>query len=265
MFFQLSKLLGFFALPTNLLISLGVLGLLLLLTRFTRIASWLIVTSLVLLAVAGLSPLGNVLILPLEQRFPPWDPSHGAPDGIVLLGGAISPSISLERGSIAFTEAAARFVVTVELARRYPNARIIISGGTSSLLHDEEPEAGVAVHEFEALGIPHDRLSAEEQSRNTVENAVFSRLIANPQPGERWLLVTSAYHMPRAVGTFRAAGFPIEPYPVGYQTGGPGDAVRPSGVVSKGLGLTDIAAHEWLGLLVYRLTGRTLELFPGPQ
>ena len=265
MFFQLSKLLGFFALPTNFLISLGVLGLLLLLTRFTRLASWLVVTSLVLLAVAGLSPLGNLLILPLEQRFPHWDPSHVAPDGIVMLGGEISPSISLERGTIAFTESAARFVATLELARRYPNARIVISGGTGSLLYDEQPEAGVAVQEFEALGIPHDRLSAEEQSRNTVENAVFSRLIANPQPGERWLLVTSAYHMPRAVGTFRAAGFPIEPYPVGYQTRGPGDAVRPSGVVSKGLGLTDIAAHEWLGLLVYRLTGRTLELFPGPQ
>jgi uncharacterized SAM-binding protein YcdF (DUF218 family) len=264
-FFQLSKLLGFFALPTNLLISLGVLGLLLLLTRFTRIASWLIVTSLVLLAVAGLSPLGNVLILPLEQRFPPWDPSHGAPDGVVMLGGAISPSISLERGTIAFTESAARFVATLELARRYPNARIVISGGTGSLLYDEQPEAGVAVQEFEALGIPHDRISAEEQSRNTVENAVFSRLIANPQPGERWLLVTSAYHMPRAVGTFRAAGFPIEPYPVDYRTRGPSDAVRPFSVANKGLELTDIALHEWLGLLAYRLTGRTMELFPGPQ
>ncbi len=265
MFFQLSKLLGFFASPTNLLISLGVLGLLLLLTRFARIASWLIITSLVLLAVAGLSPLGNVLILPLEQRFPPWNPSHGAPDGIVLLGGAISPSVSLERGTIALSDSGARFVAAVELARRYPNARVIISGGTGSLLSEEAPEAGVAVHEFEALGIPHDRISAEEQSRNTMENAVFSRLIANPQPGERWLLVTSAYHMPRAVGTFRAAGFPIEPYPVDYRTRGPGDAVRPFGAVNRGLELTDIAVHEWVGLLVYRLTGRTLELFPGPQ
>jgi uncharacterized SAM-binding protein YcdF (DUF218 family) len=264
-FFQLSKLLGFFALPTNLLISLGVLGLLLLMTRLTRIASWLIVTSLMLLAVAGLSPLGNVLVLPLEQRFPPWDPSHGAPDGIVMLGGVISPSISLERGTIALNEGAARFVATVELARRYPNARIVISGGTNSLIYDDEPEAGVAVKEFEALGIPHDRISAEEQSRNTVENAVFSRLIANPQPGERWLLVTSAYHMPRAVGTFRAAGFPIEPYPVDYRTRGPADAVRPFRIFNKGLALTDIAVHEWLGLLVYRLAGRTLELFPGPQ
>jgi uncharacterized SAM-binding protein YcdF (DUF218 family) len=264
-FFQLSKLLGFFALPTNLLISLGVLGLLLLLTRFTRLASWLVVTSLVLLAVAGLSPLGKVLILPLEQRFPPWDPSQGVPDGIVMLGGAVLADVSIARGTIALDEAAARLAVTVELARRYPNARILISGGPSSLIYDEEPEAGVAMKELEALGIPHDRISVEEQSRNTVENAVFSRLIANPKPGERWLLVTSAFHMPRAVGTFRAAGFPIEPYPTDYRTRGPGDMVRPFAVAHDGLQLTDTAAHEWLGLLAYRLTGRTMELFPGPQ
>ena len=264
MFFPLSKLLGFFALPSNLLISLGVLGLVLLTTRFARIASWLIVTSVVLLALAGLSPLGNVLILPLEQRFPPWDPSHGAPDGIVRLGGVISPSVSIERGTIALDQGAARFVVTVELAHRYPNARIIISGGNGSLLYDDQPEAGVAVQELVALGIPHERISAEEQSRNTVENAVFSKLIANPKPGERWLLVTSAYHMPRAVGVFRAAGFPIEPYPVDYRTRGPRDVVRPFGTFNTGLAVTDTAVREWVGLLVYRLTGRTLELFPGP-
>jgi uncharacterized SAM-binding protein YcdF (DUF218 family) len=263
-FFTLSKVLGFFALPTNLLISLGILGLLLLCTRFARFGSWLVVTSLVLLAIAGLSPLGNVLILPLEQRFPPWDPSHGPPDGIVMLGGVISPEVSLQRGTIALQEGAARFVVTVELARRYPNARIIVSGGTSSLIYDEGPEAGVAVSEFEALGIAHDRIIAEEQSRNTIENAVFSRLIANPQPGQRWLLVTSAFHMPRAMAAFRAAGFPVEAYPVDFRTRGPIDAVRPFDVLSKGLSRTDTAMHEWLGLLGYRISGKTSELFPAP-
>ncbi len=264
MFFPLTKIFGFFALPTNLLLSLGVLGVLLLLTRFTRLASWLIVTSLVLLAVAGLSPLGNVLILPLEQRFPPWDPSHGPPDGIVMLGGVISPEVSIDRGSIALKEGGARLVVTAELGLRYPKARIIISGGPSSLVYDEGPEAGVAVRELVALGIAHDRITAEEQSRNTVENAVFSRLIANPQPGERWILVTSAFHMPRAIATFRAAGFPIEAYPVDYRTRGPADAFRPFDIASKGLSRTDAAMHEWMGLLGYRLTGKTNELFPAP-
>jgi len=106
--------------------------------------------------------------------------------------------------------------------------------------------------------------SAEEQSRNTIENAVLSRLIANPQPGERWILVTSAYHMPRAMAAFRAAGFPIEAYPVDWRTRGPVDALTPFKSVADGLGRTDTAVREWVGLVAYRLSGKTAELFPGP-
>jgi len=177
MFFTLSKTLGFFAAPSNLLISIGVLGLILLCTRFTRLASWLIVTSLVLLAVAGLSPLGNALILPLEERFPPWNPSHGAPDGIVVLGGAILSE---------------RITATAELARRYPNARIIFSGGSSSLIYDEEPEAPFAVRQLEALGVAHDRIAAEDRSRNTLENAAYSLRLAHPKPVARDLRLSHA-------------------------------------------------------------------------
>ena len=264
MFFILSKVLGFFALPSNVLIAIGLIGIVLLCTRFTRLASWLVVTSLVLIAVAGLSPLGNALILPLEQRFPAWDASRGPPDGIVVLGGAVTPDVSAARGAVALNEAAERITATVELARRYPNARIIFSGGNASLLADEPAEAQIAVGEFEALGIAHERITAEEQSRNTVENAVFSRLIADPKPGERWLLVTSSYHMPRAIAVFRAAGFPVEAYPVDWRTRGPIDAVRPFASLGDGLRRTDTAVREWVGLVVYRLTGKTSELFPRP-
>jgi len=264
MFFILSKVLGFFALPSNLLIAIGILGLILLATRFTRLASWLIVTSLVLIALAGLSPLGNALILPLEQRFPPWDASRGPPDGIVVLGGAISPDVSAARGVVALDEAAERLTVTAELARRYPNARIVFAGGSNALVFPEGAEAAFAVRELEALGVAHDRITAEEQSRNTIENAVFSRLIANPKPGERWLLVTSAYHMPRAMAVFRAASFAVEAYPVDWRTRGPIDAARPFASLGDGLRRTDTAAHEWVGLLAYRLTGATSELFPRP-
>jgi uncharacterized SAM-binding protein YcdF (DUF218 family) len=264
MFFVLSKVLGFFTYPSNIIMAVGLVGLILLMTRYVRFASWLVVTSLVLFAVAGLSPLGNALILPLEDRFPAWDATHGAPDGIVVLGGAISPDISVARGAIAVNEAAERIIVTAELARRYPAARIIFSGGSSALIFSEEPEVIFAVAQLEALGVAHDRITAEEQSRNTIENAVFSRLIANPKPSERWLLVTSAYHMPRAMAAFRAAGFAVEAYPVDWRTRGAPDLVRPFGVVSDGLGRTDTAVHEWLGLLSYRLTGRPAALFPGP-
>ena len=263
MFFILSKTLGFFALPSNLLMAIGLVGLVLLCTRFRRLASWLVVTSLVLIALVGYSPLGRMLILPLEQRFPPWNRSQGPPDGIVVLGGAIAPALSIARGAVALNESAERITATAELARRYPNARIVFSGGTGSLF-DAPVEAPIAVKEFEALGVAHDRITAEEQSRDTIENAVFSRLIAQPKPGEHWLLVTSAFHMPRAVAAFRAAGFPVEAYPVDWRTRGPIDATKPFTSLTGGLSMTDYAVHEWVGLLVYRLTGRTTELFPGP-
>jgi uncharacterized SAM-binding protein YcdF (DUF218 family) len=264
MFFTLSKVLGFFAAPSNFLISIGVLGLILLCTRFTRLASWLIVTSLVLLVIAGLSPLGNALILPLEDRFPPWNPSHGAPDGIVVLGGAISPGVSEARNAIALDEAAERITATAELARRYPDARIIFSGGSGSLLEREGPEAPFAVRQLIALGVAHDRITADEQSRNTLENAAYARLLANPKPGERWLLVTSAYHMPRAMSAFRAVDFAVDAYPVDWRTRGTEDLRRGFPTLSEGLRRTDVATREWVGLIVYRLTGRSAELLPGP-
>jgi uncharacterized SAM-binding protein YcdF (DUF218 family) len=264
MFFTLSKVLGFFAAPSNFLISIGVLGLVLLCTRFTRLASWLIVTSLVLLVIAGLSPLGNALILPLEDRFPPWNPSHGAPDGIVVLGGAISPGVSEARNAIALDEAAERITATAELARRYPDARIIFSGGSGALLEREGPEAPFAVRQLMALGVAHDRITAEEQSRNTLENAGYARLLANPKPGERWLLVTSAYHMPRAIAAFRAEDFAVDAYPVDWRTRGAGDLQRGFSTLSEGLRRTDAATREWVGLVIYRLTGRSTELLPGP-
>ncbi len=264
MFFLLSKILGFFSYPSNVFIIIGLAGLLLLFTRYIRLASWLVVTSLVLFAVAGLSPLGNALILPLEQRFPPWDAARGAPDGIVVLGGAISLDVSAARGAIALNEAAERITATAELARRYPSARIIFSGGTNALILTEEPEVVFAVQQLEALGVARDRITGEEQSHNTIENAAFSRLIANPKPAERWLLVTSAYHMPRAMAAFRAVGFPVEAYPVDWRTRGPIDLVRPFGTISDGLARTDTAGHEWFGLFAYWLTGRSAVLFPGP-
>jgi uncharacterized SAM-binding protein YcdF (DUF218 family) len=264
MFFTLSKVLGFFAIPSNLVIAFGLLGVVLLAAGRARLGRYLMVASLLALAVMGLSPLGNALIIPLEQRFPPWDDARGPPDGIVVLGGGITPDVSAARNDIALNEAAERLTATVVLARRYPDARIVYSGGTGALIYREGSEAVTAVRLFESLGIARERIVAEEQSRNTVENAVFSRLLAMPQPGERWLLVTSGYHMPRAMGVFRAAGFPVEAYPVDWRTRGPQDALRPFSTLGSGMERTDTAVREWVGLLVYWLTGRSAALFPGP-
>jgi uncharacterized SAM-binding protein YcdF (DUF218 family) len=97
-----------------------------------------------------------------------------------------------------------------------------------------------------------------------VENAAFSKELAAPKPGERWLLVTSAYHLPRAVGVFRKAGFAVEGYPVDWRTRGPVDALQPFSTLGDGLRRTDTAVREWVGLAIYWLAGHSAELFPGP-
>jgi uncharacterized SAM-binding protein YcdF (DUF218 family) len=262
--YVLSKIAGFFVVPSNFIILVGIGGALLLWTRFAGAGRRLMMTSVVLLAIAGLSPLGNILIFSLEQRFPPWDASEGAPHGIVVLGGAVTADIAAARNDVALNEAAERMTATVELARRYPNARIIFSGGDGSLVYGGNESDG-ALRLFEGLGLPPSRVELENQSRNTFENVLFSKRIAAPKPGERWLLVTSAYHVPRAMGMFRAAGFTVEPYPVDWRTRGVEDAWRPFPSLAEGLRRTDTAVREWAGLVIYWLSGRSSELFPGPS
>ena len=264
MFFIVSKVLGFFALPANFIVTLGLLGLALAPSRFRRAGRRLAAAALILFAIIGLSPFGNALIEPLEDRFPVWDASRGAPTGIVVLGGAVDPGFVATRGSPDLNEAAERITVVPELARRYPQARIVYSGGDASLLAHDGKEAESAAALIESFGIAKSRLSLEDRSRNTAENAVYSKVVAAPKPGERWLLVTSAYHMPRAMGAFRRAGFAVEAYPVDYRTRGAEDLLIPFDDIASGLRRTDLAAREWVGLVAYWLSGRSSALFPGP-
>jgi len=264
MFFLLAKVLGFFALPSNLLISLGLFGIVLIATRYARAGRRLAAASLVLLAIAGWSPLGNALILPLEERFPPWDASRGAPTGIVSLGGAIDTVVSPARNEVALNEAAERLTAMAELVRRYPQAHVVFSGGSGRLIHPDTTEAELAVRLLESFGIERQRIILESTSRDTDENARFTKELVQPKNGERWLIVTSAHHMPRAIGAFRAAGFPVEAFPVDYRTRGAVDLLRPFATLGDGLRRTDTAVREWVGLVMYRLTGRTRELFPAP-
>ena len=201
----------------------------------------------------------------MESRFPPWDPARGAPDGIIVLGGAIDPSLSRAHGETALSGNAERMTAIAKLARAYPKARIVYSGGDASLFGDAGARPIISMPLLESFGVPRERVSCwRRRSRNTFENALFSKALVKPKPGERWLLVTSAQHMPRAIGCFRRVGFAGRGL-----SGGLAHACR-AGNLSLSLqfarGLRpDGAVHEWLGLLVYWLTGRTSELFPGPH
>jgi uncharacterized SAM-binding protein YcdF (DUF218 family) len=264
MFFVLSKTVAFLLLPSNFLILLGLLGVVLLATRFKRAGIRLAVASLVLLAVAGFAPIGIVLSHVLENRFPPWNPVRGAPDGIIVLGGAIDPVISLKRHTVALNDSAERVTAIAKLARAYPKARIVYSGGNAALFPQAPPEADFVLPLLESFGIPRDRVTLETRSRNTAENAAFTKALVKPKPGERWLLVTSALHMPRAIGCFRRVGFPVEAYPVDWNTMPRLTSLSPAGTLTGGLLRLDEASHEWLGLFAYWLSGRSSALLPGP-
>ena len=262
---MISKTVGYMLLPSNFLIGLGLFGAMLLLTRFDRLGRRLMATVLILLVICAFSPLANFLLYPLEQRFPKWDVSRGNPDGIIVLGGPLDADLSAAHGVPVISGAADRIIGATTLALRYPNARLVYTGGSPNLLHNDAKEADYATALLQGLGIAKSRLTMERDSRNTKENAEFTKAIAKPKRGERWLLVTSAYHMPRSVGLFRKAGFAVEAYPVDWKVGTSEDLLKYYLVGSNGLQLVDIAVREWLGLIAYRLAGSTDELLPGPQ
>jgi uncharacterized SAM-binding protein YcdF (DUF218 family) len=264
MFFILASTLGVIIIPSRALTLMALLGGLLLLTRFRNAGRRILIGCLIVLVVVGAWPVGNALMLTLENRFPPWSGIE-PPDGIVILGGPVSIEGSMAHGHPAIGEGAERLTEIPALAKRFPNARIVFTGGNPTVAGGP-PEAKFVVPLLVSFGIPRERIEVEDRSRNTAENAAFTAALVKPKPGERWLLVTSAWHMPRAVGAFRKAGFPVEPYPVDYVV------VRPLGwrwlvpslSFPRGWATLDIAAKEWIGLLAYRLAGNSSELFPGP-
>lgn len=264
MFFALSKTFGFMLLPTNFLLGIGLLGVILMVTRFASLGRKLVVAAVLLLVVCGLSPLGRLLLYPLESRFPSWDAARGAPDGIIVLGSSIEADLSVAHGTPVVRGAPDRIIAAAALAKRYPNARVVFSGGSANLISNDAREADFAGAIFESLGVDKSRLIMERRSRNTQENAEFSKALVAPKDGERWLLVTSAFHMPRSVGLFRKAGFAVEPYPVDWRVGGRDDLMVFSNVAIEGLGRTDLAVREWMGLIAYRVAGKIDELLPGP-
>ncbi len=263
MFAIVSKIAFFFLRPSNLILFVLIGGIVLSATNWRRTGRAAIVVAGLCLLLAGLGPVGNLLFLPLEGRFPIAVDISRPPHGIVVLGGAVDTVVGERHGVVTLAEAGERITAAVDLAGRFSAAKIVLSGGKPALLPGELREADETVSLLVSLGVARDRIIVENESRNTWQNAVYSREAAKPGAGERWLLVTSAYHMPRAIGVFRRAGWAsIEAYPVDFRSTGD---FAPFPSVSKGLRYTDIAVREWIGLLAYRLTGRTDTLLPGPS
>ncbi len=270
MFFYIAKGLWFLLQPSTLIALLIGYGSILIWTGWARWGRRFVTIGAILLLVVGLSPLGNALILPLEDRFPRADlDAPPPPTGFIILGGAEDRLVGEARGAPTLNEASERMVEAAMLARRFPEAKVAFSGGDAGILYKTGSEAEGAESLLTALGVAQDRLILEAKSRDTYENAAYLKeeltRAGELGPGKRWLLITSAYHMPRAMGAFRQAGFNVEPWPVDYRTRGVADLTRPFDKVSEGLRRVDVAAREWVGLLAYWLRGRSDALFPAPR
>ncbi len=161
LFFVLSKTLGYLLLPTNFLIAIGFVGAILMVTRFASLGRKLVIAAVLLLVICGLSPLGKALLYPLEARFPPWDAARGAPDGIIVLGASIEADLSVAHGTPVVRGAPDRIIAAAALARRYPNARVVFSGGSANLVSNDAREADFAGAIFESLGVDKSRLIME--------------------------------------------------------------------------------------------------------
>ncbi len=213
------------------------------------------------LAIA-LLPIDQWLLLPLENRFP-RPPEDAAVAGIIVLGGALDAALSADRGLPALNAAAERLTTLAELARTRPDLPVLFTGGPMPNRPDGPPESDGVRRLLSRLGVPDGRVRFESLSRTTWENAVFSQRLIQPQPGAVWLLVTSAAHMPRSVGAFRAAGWTVLADPVGYKSFRHAENRGTRGF-SERLALIDTAMHEWLGLVAYAVLKRSSALFPQP-
>jgi len=258
--FVVSKLLWFLAAPSMILLLLAWAGLLLL-RRHRQLGVLCLFISIGSFTLIAFLPIGVWMLAPLENRFPALTTLPANVTGIIVLGGAVDPDISEARGIPTLNGDAERMTALVFLARQYPNAKLAFTGGNGALVHGSMAEADVARQLFTELGVSQNRVVYESQSRNTYENAVLLKALLKPQPGQLWLLVTSAWHMPRSVGLFRRAGWPVLPYPVAYETA-PDLVTAIHGSFPERLEMVDRAAHEWIGLTAYWLLGRTSALFP---
>ena len=261
MFFYLSKIVGFFVHPLHavLLLLLGAL-----------VAGWCgarairnvgTVAAVLLLLLFGAVPVSDALMRPLEDRFEQPAVDTLDPRGLIVLGGGFEPGVVAEtRGGMPFNDRAERMTKTVELAHRFPDMKIVFSGYSGRIVQYGATESEIARRFFEAQGIAPERIVCENRSRNTFENALFTKELVKPKEGETWLLVTSAFHMPRSVGIFRRIGWDVVPFPVDFKT--PKETDNVTFDVGEGTEKAYLALHEWVGLVTYYLTGRSASLFP---
>lgn len=213
--------------------------------------------TLVFVLAVGFLPIGQLLLAPLEAEYE-TEPYVAAPTGIIVLGGAEDIPPAKRWGSVQLNDGAERLTEALRLAKIYPEARLVLSGGVARIgetRDSQATEAGISASFFLSQGIEQSRLVVESRARSTSENARFTFELVAPGPGETWVLVTSAFHMPRAMMSFEQAGWTgLTAWPVDYRSGRFSRDIGWN--FSRNLRLLDVAVKERVGLLAYKLLGR---------
>jgi uncharacterized SAM-binding protein YcdF (DUF218 family) len=262
-FWIMSKLFWKLLAPAKVVLILLFLGAILLWTRKQALGRWLVSIAVLMLMVGTLLPVSGFLMGPLEERFSPPSELPKSIVGIIVLGGPEKAGVTATRGQPSLSEGGERLITFIGLARQYPEARLIFAGGSGSLSSQEYKSNDTARLLFELLGLNPERVLFDANARNTYENAVNSFELIGRKPEGDWVLITSAYHMPRSVGIFRKIGWPVIPYPVDYQTTGQWKFDWKIASLEKYLEFSQ-GVKEWTGLLVYWMTDKTSEFFPKP-
>lgn len=261
-FFLASKVIWALISPDSLIVILGVSAWIAAILQWQKVSRYLLASCALLLVLIGFFPVGEWLIAPLENRFATNAALPSEVDGIVVLGGAILPQMSNIWQQPEVSGAADRLTNFLYLARLYPNAQLVFTGGSGSVTEQEFKEAEMAQILFDQLGLAERAIIFESESRNTSENARHSKELVTPENDENWLLVTSAFHMPRSIGVFCQEQWIVQPYPVDHYSQ-KGNLLRINFSFGENLSVLKTAVKEWTGLVAYRISGRTDRLLPG--
>ena len=256
LFFIASKTIGMAARAETWLLLAIALGLIALYRNRLRQAKFWLTLSFAAILLLTMFPLGDVLLARLEGQYPASPPVTDVAD-IIILGGDEDLDAYRKWGGTEVNEAAERLIAAVTLSRQFPDAKLIYTGGTASLGGDANPQdPSIMMRDaWIALGVGPERITLEQASRNTAENARMTLALIHPTPGQTHLLVTSAFHMPRSVETFQRNGWTgIVPWPVDFRSGRLGQG--PGWKLDKNLTALNTALKEYAGLLAYWITGQ---------
>ena len=255
MFFVASKIFWLVAQPLSVVAILTALGVVLVWRHRRRLSLLVLILALSVHFLASFTNLGFVLIQPLEDRYVAPETEPATVSTIVVLGGATLARPSAARHRVELNEAGDRLTEALRLARIYPQAILVLSGGSGVLGDEDEREATIMQRFLVDQGIDPTRMRLDDASRNTAENVTHTRdlLADRPKP---ILLITSAFHMPRAVGLFEAAGIPVVPWPVDYRSPGQQSFRIDFANPVFNLSVLSVAVREWIGLWVYQWSGR---------